>query len=274
MAITVTNDTHYKNIAATLRPLLPDREKCMTPAEMGDAISRALSFQSDLAAAAERDRFWDDIQDHGKRTRYDYAFRFWGGEYIHPKYKLIPGCGAQDIKGMFQMNQGIREIESQYFDFSGIYTTLGSSASTDGVYALFNGCSALEHMQDIGIPATSYYGTWAGCTSLHTIEIVRCAANSYFNSAFTNCSALQNVTFQGILGQNGLDLHWSAALSYDSLCSVLHCLSSSASGKSVTLSLAAVNAAFETTPGAKDGARSDAWAQLAAAKPNWNINLV
>lgn len=272
MARKVTDDKHYKNIAAALRQSCPSIS-AIPPNDMADSIHLACRHQYELGVANERDRFWDEIQNFGQRTRYDFAFRFWGGEYIRPKYVVKPGSGTQDTKGMFQSNQSVKIIEAQYFDLSRIYTTLGSSNSTDSVYAMFNACSALEYIQDIRIPATSYFGTWANCSSLHTIDIIRCSKTTYFNSAFINCSALQNVVFRGEIAQTGLDLHWSTALSHDSICSVLQCLSADASGKSVTLSLTAVNAVFETAPGINDGAQSEAWAQLAATKSNWNIHL-
>ena len=53
----------------------------------------------------------------------------------------------------------------------------------------------------------------------------------------------------------------------------MNILSDTASGKTLTLSLTAVNNAFETSAGAKDGSTSAEWTALVDAKTNWTITL-
>ncbi len=216
---------------------------------------------------AEYDRFWDAFQDYGNRTDYMLAFRCINADYIRPKYKLKD---LTQIQMMFQ-SSGVKKIESAYFDFSGTENVANAG------YALFNDCSNLEEIEDINLPAVNYIGTWYYCEKLKKIAVVRCASGKTFDASvppFYMCSELTDVTFTGTLNTSGLVMQWSKKLSRASIESIIGVLSSSASGKSITLSKAAVNNAFETSPGAADGASSAEWAALIATKPNWTISLV
>lgn len=58
-----------------------------------------------------------------------------------------------------------------------------------------------------------------------------------------------------------------------STTSVISALSDTATAQTLTLSLSAVNTAFETSEGAADGSTSEEWLALAETKPNWLIEL-
>ena len=91
---------------------------------------------------------------------------------------------------------------------------------------------------------------------------------------FTNCFQLQNLTIEGIIGQNGFNVQWSTKLSKASITSIINALSETTSGLTVTLSKTAVNNAFETSAGAADGSTSEEWTTLEGTKTNWTISLV
>ena len=90
---------------------------------------------------------------------------------------------------------------------------------------------------------------------------------------FTDMTALREIRFQGTISIS-LDLSEAPVLSAASIENVISCLSSSSSGLTLTLSAAAVNAAFETAEGSNDGSQSASWAALIATKSNWTISLV
>jgi hypothetical protein len=59
---------------------------------------------------------------------------------------------------------------------------------------------------------------------------------------------LENVTFEGTIGQNGLNFSWSINLSHDSLMSIINCLKDySGTGTTKTVTLGATNLAKLTT---------------------------
>lgn len=89
---------------------------------------------------------------------------------------------------------------------------------------------------------------------------------------FYDLPALREARFQGVIAC-ALDVGGAPMLSAESIENIISCLSGSTSGLALTLSAAAVNAAFETAEGAGDGSASTEWAELIATKSNWTISL-
>ena len=286
MAIVTTDDKHYSDIAAKIREKA-ETDTSYKPSEMtagveavhakgydnghtegyseGHLIGTEEGYESGHAngysagyaegAQTEYDRFWNEFQDYGERTDYTYAFRYWGGDYIRPKYKVQNITGQAAV--MFQ-HAKVKKLEAAHFDLT------GADKLTDTVYGMFNGCRQLEEIEDLNIPATNYTGTWFNCVSLKKIAVVRCMAGKAFSSAFGNCEALEDVTFTGVMSTNGLNLQYSTKLNRASIESVINVLSTSTSGRTVTLSKTAVNNAFEDSE----------WEALIATRSNWTISLI
>ena len=103
------------------------------------------------------------------------------------------------------------------------------------------------------------------CKALVSIDEFYPSTKTNFSGTFSGCSMLKTVIFKSEISQDLLDLSKSVLLDKESFESVINQLSSTASGLTVTLSLTAVNNAFE---GGKDGTD---WQTLIATKPNWTI---
>jgi hypothetical protein len=207
-------------------------EKLTTIAENQQAVY-------DAGKQADRDAFWDEIQDYGNRTAYQMAFKYWGSEYTRPKYKIAT-ADISDLNNTFMYCKNLKKVESAYFDFSNHPT--GSSANSQSANYLFYGCNNLEEIEDIGIPAESYYYyAFMQCGKLHTIAVIRSTATTWFTDAFNSCYALANVTFEGVVGQN-INLSWSTKLSHDSIMSLINCLETK-SGETKTVTLGTTNLA-------------------------------
>jgi hypothetical protein len=116
--------------------------------------------------------------------------------------------------------------------------------------------------------------SFASCISLHTIAKITVDENTIFKGTFDGCTAIENLTIGGIIGQDGFNVQWSKKLSKASWISIINALSATATGKSITGSLESVQRAFETSAGAMDGDASAEWLNLIASKSNWTINLV
>ena len=122
------------------------------------------------------------------------------------------------------------------------------------------------------------------CKNLHTIPLLEVNRNVAFTSTFGACSALTEIRFAGEIGKD-ISLLSSTKLTKDSICSTIEHLASpetEITGKTLTLSIKAVNKAFETSEGANDGSTSAEWIELAGEKdneekpgirPNWTITL-
>ena len=204
------------------------------------------------------DEFWDFYQDYGKRTNYNRAFASGGWQStvtFRPKYDIKP----TECYMMFTGNYlNIDLVE--YLD------SLGVAFDTSNVYQYqyaFQG----TYFTRLGVidmrKATINHAMCDGCKHLHTIDKLIFSEKTVTHSQmFGNCTALKNITCEGILADS-LNLQWSTLLSGESIESVFFCLSDTASGKTLTLSEAAVNNAFTT----------EKWEVLKATKTNWEIIL-
>lgn len=204
-----------------------------------DQMADNIDIVYDHGMEAENDRFWNEFQDYGNRPAYMQAFKHWASEYIRPKYKIAT-TDKSDLNNTFMYCSKLKKIEAAYFDFSGHPT--GATANSQSCNYTFYGCSELEEIEDIGIPAESYYYyAFMQCYKLHTIAIIRSTATTYFTNAFDGCKELVNVTFDGVVGRN-INLSASTKLSHDSIISLFNCLETKTSGTQ-TVTLGATNLA-------------------------------
>lgn len=213
------------------------------------------------------DALWDEIQDSGNRTNYSSAFSKWGGEYIRPKYKVIP-THEHGVTQVFNTCKKLKKVEAKYFDFSQKPQNLTSANTNFGYYYTFSTCVALEEIEDIGLIAQNhYYYAFAYCYKLRTIAKIGVDENTVFNTTFQSCQELENITIDGTLAQNGFDIHWSTKLTAKSLYSIISALSKTTTGLTITLPTTA-EANYNANP--PTGAPAT-WAELVATKNNWSI---
>ena len=211
---------------------------------------------------------WDLILGDGERTDFGYLCRGWLAEYIHPPYKIVPTTNNSRLL-TFSGCRFLKRIEKEYFDFS--QCPKGTGAQTSYYYT-FSDCPELEVIEDIGINnAYVLSSTFTNCRKLHTIECIYPDADTTYQNTFANCNSLVYLRVNGTIGRNGFDVRWSTKLSKESIISIVNALSATTSGLTVTLSLAAVNKAFEET--ANDGSTTLEWLTLVATRPNWTIAL-
>lgn len=135
----------------------------------GKAAGYAEGMEHGLEAGkeVERNAFWDAYQQNGNRTDYNYAFAGigWTDEVYHPKYDIKTSTG--------------NKVNSMYY-YSGITDTLVS-------------------IDISGLSSTQYMFT--NCKALRTIKkLIVSASVSVHANTFTNCTALENITFEGEIG--------------------------------------------------------------------------
>ena len=128
---------------------------------------------------------------------------------------------------MFGNNKSLIRIESKYFDLSQVNAE--QSASTTGHYNTFSGCSNLEVIEDIGLPAGAYYSTFHGCPSLKTIEKLRVVEDTIANNTAFSCSALENITIDGTIGTS-FNFQYCTKLTHESLMSIIDALQTKTEG--------------------------------------------
>lgn len=200
-------------------------------------------FEDGKSSGTEDDylnTFWDlfQQQDGKERTNYRYAFYDnYPDDIFKPKY---PFKCKGNCSNMFQ-----------YAKMTKIEQTIDFSEST---------------MSSIG-------SVFANTTSLETISDLRIKSGLNMLNWFTHATALKNITITGIID---LDANFQySPLSADSIRNIVGCLSPDASGKTLTLNKAAVNAAFviDVDDEASYPVGSEYY-NLRHSRDNWNFNYI
>lgn len=176
----------------------------------------------------ERKRFWDGVQNYGKRTYYYYGFcgESWTDETFTPQYDLM----VSNARSMF--------AQSKITDLEATLRAVGKKIvlDTNQLMSTFSTANfviigAVEFKQ--GKLLSNGNSAFYNCSLLQEIRFTLPMNSSFvLSNAFQNCTALREVRFGGNIGSNGLNLQWSNNLSYESLRSIIDCLDdkSSASG--------------------------------------------
>lgn len=228
---------------------------------------------------SEYDRFWDAYQENGNRVNYMGAFSgtCWTQEILKPKYKIAPTDGTSTTlrngaEMFYRCNRsGITRLDfsqiADKFDFSKCVnlSNLFNSSSVDNIYV---DASSAENMS----AAFSRGDSGLGAISI-TLKISEKLTK--ISNMFGYNDQLETLIFtdDSVIATSGLDLHWSTKLSKASILSIFNALSTTATGKSLKISLTAVNNAFETSEGLADGSTSDEWTTLIASRSNWTVAL-
>lgn len=209
------------------------------------------------------EEFWRDFTNNGDRKTYSCAFyeANFEGKTI-PKGLLKPKAS---IREMFRTYQG--KTLPKGLDFSDAFSV--NPYTSDYMVYMFM-WSLLEEIYDIGLQATGQYknvqyrGTFTQCQYLKKIEVLRTdATTQYTESPFGGCKALESLTIEGVIGQNGFNVS-ACPLNHDSLMSIINALedkTSDTSGTTWSITIGSTNKAKLT----------DGELQIAANK-GWGVN--
>lgn len=230
---------------------------------IAEKIARAKADLDEVYAAgkkAEWSEFWDALQSNGNRDSYGYAFARYEDNMFYPKYDIKPTAGNAIFTYANVINLKQRLIDCGVeLDFSAA-TTLNSA---------FLRCYALTHLPILNTTSASDIAYLiADCTELVEVDklILKADGNQTLTGLLGYCAKLENITIEGVIGNNGINMRWSAKLSKASITSVINALSTTTTGLTVTFSQTAVNNAF-------GGSTSAEWLALVATRSNWTIAL-
>lgn len=307
MARVVTDDSHYKKMAETIRRQSVSMDGVLIkPADMpglvdqicedsyhtgynkgypeGEEAGRAAGYADGAAEGkqSEYNRLWDAFQHNGSRVAYTNAFYNWrlDADLFKPKYTFAPTVSS----GMFHLSElpgkdaesidviRMEEEGEPVFDFSAC-ANMASAFRTN----VFKTLSVIDLSSATNIDYCFYLGdkTYIGGAQLTRIDrLISAEKTNFTNSVFSYQENIEYIGFEGVIAKTVVNLKWSAKLNEQSIIKLFGVLSGAAVGGSVSLSKTAVNTAFETAAGAADGASSTQWAALVNTKSNWTINLV
>ena len=239
----------------------------MSIAEKLSVIAENQEKIFDAGKKSEYDSFWGSYQYEGKgAVWYNYAFagKRWNEKTFRPKYDLIAsGCAYMfsdsSIKNLKQLisQRGLR---------------LDTSKATSVVYMFSNSLTSEIGVLDM-TSATVLTGLFYGA-KVEKIEklILKNDGSNTFSNAFNTANNLYDITFEGTIGKS-LDMHWSTKLGKESIENLFSHLSGE-KGATLTLSLDAVDSAFQSEDGACDGSDTAEWQALVEAHAGWTVSLL
>ena len=186
--------------------------------EMADKVEDVYRAGSESGEQTEYDRFWDVYQQNGNLTVYENGFggRGWTAETFRPKYNMQPTNAYM----MFRSFGGRVDLV-EHLRTLGI--TLDFSNCTNFQY--FFQWSNITRIGEVDIRQAkgSTTGMFSCALSLHTIDLLKVAETNTTMNIFDSCSALQNITIEGVVAAN-VGFQNSSKLSDASIDSIIAAL--------------------------------------------------
>lgn len=173
---------------------------------------------------AEYDRFWDSHPIAKGATSGENLFsgKGWNDNTFKPKYNIVVSGTAYMMFKACGITDLVKRLEER-----GV--TLDMSNAVSFYYAFFD--TKITHIGEVSIIKASLSGGSAATgglfqasTQLHTIDkIIVNEDTVYATSMFTGCTALANITFEGVIGNN-ISFIDCKALTHDSLMNIINAL--------------------------------------------------
>lgn len=218
-------------------------------------------FGFDEGKKSEYDAFWDACQENGSRREYEEAFcrATWNNDNFKPKYDMKPTT-ASNMFYRFNGDQFTPSMDlSARLEECGV--TLDFSECKTFNYCFQNAVINRVGVIDVRNAESTINALFSNCYWTHTVDKLIVAESNVFDYwCFLNAD-IKNIVVEGVIGCD-ITLH-TCPLTKASFISVINALSSSASGKTLTLKKTAKEAAFTDSE----------WDALISTKPNWTITL-
>ena len=236
-----------------------------------DGVDIEVEYNKSWGMQTEYDRFWDYYQDNGYRKDYNQAFSGWGWytDTFKPKYDMHPTSAVEMFKNW---NFGRSQVSiKQLLDSAGITLDLSKATS---LYGFANSSTEITEFGVIDVSsATTCYAMFNYATWLRKVEkLIISNTTTNMSEAFAACRRLTDIILEGCVA---VSINFKdSPLTKASITSIINTLSTTSTGQTLTLNLAAVNTAFETSAGAADGSTSAEFATLVATKTNWTITMI
>lgn len=221
---------------------------------------------------------WDLMQNKGKRDNYTYAFYACStlGDSFYPKYDFNFTNASY-----FMRDTGGKGFSNKLLNLPERLAECGVkmdfSNCTNLTYTFYSSC--ISHIPEIDCRnAGQTQSNLLISQKTITVDklILKEDGSQYLSNTFGYGYDLENIVIEGkICGNNSgvaFNAKWSKKLSKASIINLITALADDKSG-TATFSTTAVNKAFETADGLKDGSSSTEWQTLLATKPTWTISL-
>lgn len=230
-----------------------------------DQMAESIPEVYDKGFEAAKGAYWDDLQQNGNRTDYDYMFSgyYWTPDTFDPKHIPVKperavGMFANAAKLTVDLSEEKYKNIIDLSKCSAFSSTFAESGIT-GVGIIDATLNSNNHIN---------YG-FNNAKNLKKIEIFRTKEAVRYIQTFHYCNSLEDITVEGVIGNDISFLH--SPLNAKSLVSIVEALSESVSGKTATFKQSAINNAIFPVTSEKTSITYASWDALKATKQNWTF---
>lgn len=173
---------------------------------------------------SEYDLFWDANQKNGQRTNYQYAYLGNGFSFdnFYPKYDIAPKGAFNQAFALWNSDENVHKGNlAERLVHCGVKMDL--SKATAMMQAFYRGY--FTHLPAIHLPGgITNHQIFGDCVYLETVDKLIVDEKTVFSECFKGAVALENIQFEGVIGQNGLDFSACPLLRRESMLSAIGCL--------------------------------------------------
>ena len=174
------------------------------------------------------DRFWELYQDGGNRRDYSGAFMSWAAGQYSPKYPVIVENGSQCFRQFNNLGYNGRNYDPNFYMSTPPDFSKATNVADCFFTAVIKRVGELDFSNAIYAERSFYY------SEIVTIDKLVFPSEADISNMFSGAQLLTNITIQGTIKQNGLDLSWCNLLTRKSLLSFLNALEDKSGDKSGT----------------------------------------
>jgi hypothetical protein len=188
-----------------------------------DDMASGVNEVYEAGKKAEYSEFWEELTNNGAKQRYFYTFceKVWNENNFKPTCNIIP-TEADHMFYLHNYGNAPYDLALQLEKYGG---KLDFSKCTNSGYAFDNAMlTRIPEIDNSKSTFTAMFRQAPGLTRLTTIDKVICSdeGDQNFTQTFNYCSALQNITFEGVIGRS---ISFSSSpLTVDSMKSIISCL--------------------------------------------------
>lgn len=272
MAIVRTDDKHYKDIADTLR--MHGIDKSLKPGEMPMAIGSVASNKFsdgliqgqargiELGKAEMSETFWSLISYRDKHTNMCQRMDFSVIGGFNPPFQIKP-VGEAGYAFNYAKNMGV--ITAKELDLSEV----------TNFQAMFDHTSGFTEIELIDARnGTNFTAMINENYSLKKIGkfILKDDGSQTMQNSMFSAHALEEIRIEGKFGSD-VNFRYGKYLTYESLLSIVNALSTTTTGKTITLNKIAVNNAFGiNVDDVTTYPEESEWYILRNSRSNWNFS--
>lgn len=221
--------TDYENACDKIREKTETTD-LIKSGELPEKIDEVYEAGQVSGQKTEYDRMWDVIQKKGDSVTTDYTpqsgvfnGRMFTFTNFYPKYDIRPVGSAAFLFYAWEKRENIQGSLTERLKECGVVLDTSKATNLTHIfnYSRFTELPTIDFSSVTEDSIGCFANNWG---TLKTIEKIIVHENLKYSKWFNNSQGLESVTFEGIIGQNGLSFSSSPLLTETTLRSIVGCL--------------------------------------------------